>query len=348
MIDIRDAETGEPALPAFQGNDVDINDVAFSPDGSILATAGDDDALRFWDPATGEPLSSVTGDSIVVGASFDADGSLAAACWPFEDVVRIVDPSTGRVVRAIEGLRDGAFDSALSPRGDRIVVSFALISEARVYDVRSGDLLFELRGHDGPINAVSWSPDGRRIATAGDDMAVGVWEAETGELVTELLGHSGSVINVDWAPDSHRLLSTASDGVAKIWAIEDCRGSGAALAGREGDEIPDLGGVLTRRDPGAHRRPRDHRRQDLGRQRDRRRGGSELPDGAGSRGRRVPPGRERGRADREEVPSPSGTSEQQAGSARSAGEAEPRAPPGARGQRRRDAHRHPALVRRGP
>ena len=58
MIDIRDAETGEPALPAFQGHDVDINDVAFSPDGSMLATAGDDDTLRVWDPATGEPISA--------------------------------------------------------------------------------------------------------------------------------------------------------------------------------------------------------------------------------------------------------------------------------------------------
>ena len=103
-------------------------------------------------------------------------------------------------------------------------MSFGGISEARVYSVRSGDLLFELRGHDGPANAVSWSPDGRRIATAGDDMAVGVWEAETGELVTELLGHSGAVINVDWAPDSDRLLSTASDGVAKIWAVEAAGG----------------------------------------------------------------------------------------------------------------------------
>ncbi len=219
MIDIRDAETGEPALPAFQGNDVDINDVAFSPDGSMLATAGDDGALGVWDPATGEPISSVTGHDSLGGVSFNADGSLVAACWSFEDTVRVADPSTGRVVRTIR-LDAFAVDSALDPKGDRIVLSFGNIDEARVYDVRSGALLFALRGHDGPINSVSWSPDGRRIATGGNDLAVRVWEADTGELVTELLGHSGSVVNVDWAPDSHRLLSTASDGVAKIWAIE--------------------------------------------------------------------------------------------------------------------------------
>ena len=224
MIDIRDAETGEPALPAFQGNDVDINDVAFSPDGSMLASAGDDGALRVWDPETGEAISSVTGGSNVGGVSFSADGSLVAACWSFDDVVRIADPSSGRVVGTIEGLHAFAVDAALSPRGDRIVVSFGDIGEATVYDVRSGDLLFDLRGHEGPINSVSWSPDGRRIATGGDDLAVRVWEADTGELVTEILGHTGSVVNVDWAPDSHRLLSTATDGVAKIWAVEAAGG----------------------------------------------------------------------------------------------------------------------------
>jgi WD40 repeat protein len=103
-------------------------------------------------------------------------------------------------------------------------VAFALINEARVYDVRSGELLFELRGHSDTVNSVSWSPDGRRIATGGNDRAVGVWEAESGELVTQLLGHTGGVITVDWAPDSDRLLSTASDGAAKIWEIEAAGG----------------------------------------------------------------------------------------------------------------------------
>ena len=223
MIDIRDAETGEPALPAFQGNDVDINDVAFSPDGSMLATAGDDGALIVWDPETGERLADSTFDpdgwppeDTAVGApSFSADGSLVSAAWPFEDFVRVVESSTGRLVRRIDAPGLGISDTALSPAGDRIAVSYALTPEAAVFDVRSGDQLFTMR-HPDSINN-SWSLDGRRIATAGGDFAVRVWDAQTGELVTELLGHTGSVITVDWAPDSHRLLSTASDGVAKIW-----------------------------------------------------------------------------------------------------------------------------------
>ena len=231
MIDIRDAETGEPALPAFQGNDVDINDVAFSPDGSMLATAGDDGALIVWDPETGERLADSTfapngwppEDTAAGATSFSADGSLVSAAWPFEDFVRVVESSTGRQVRRIDAPGLGISDTALSPAGDRIAVSYALMPEVALFDVQSGDQLFTLR-HPDSINNLSWSPDGRRIATAGGDFAVRVWDAQTGELVAELLGHTGSVITVDWAPDSHRLLSTASDGVAKIWGVEEAGG----------------------------------------------------------------------------------------------------------------------------
>ena len=124
MIDIRDAETGEAALPAFEGNDVDINDVAFSPDGSMLATAGDDMALKVWDPATGEPISSVEGDSIVLGVSFSAERSLVSGCWPFEDVVRIVESVHRTRGSRDRGTRRGRDRLGAEPRrrSDRRVV----------------------------------------------------------------------------------------------------------------------------------------------------------------------------------------------------------------------------------
>ena len=55
LIDIRDATTGT-SVRSFHGHDIDVNGVAFSSDGSMLATTGDDGALRVWDPATGDEL----------------------------------------------------------------------------------------------------------------------------------------------------------------------------------------------------------------------------------------------------------------------------------------------------
>jgi WD40 repeat protein/DNA-binding SARP family transcriptional activator len=217
IIDIRDAATGDSVLE-FEGHDVDVNDVAFGPDGSTLATTGDDGALKVWDPSTGDLLSSLSGEGVVWGPSFSADGSMVAAAWPDEGSVRIMDPSTGRVIRGLGGL-EGPFDTALSPNGRRLAVASGFQDEALVFDVASGEQVFELRGHLYPINSVSWSPDGRWIATGSGDSSVRIWDGGTGRPVFELVGHTGVVLNADWSPDGGRLVTSGSDATAKVWEI---------------------------------------------------------------------------------------------------------------------------------
>ena len=127
MIDIRDDETGESVL-AFKAHDGDINDVAFSPDGSLLATTGDDGTLKVWNASTGRLISSVSADAGafgVWGPSFSEDGSLVAAAWSdWEETsggVRVLDLSTDRVVSDVPIV--GAIDTALSPDGKRLAVA---------------------------------------------------------------------------------------------------------------------------------------------------------------------------------------------------------------------------------
>ena len=124
IIDIRDVRTGKRALPTFRGTDVDINDVAYSPDGSILATSGDDGALRLWDP-TGQLLSTTSGGGWVRGISFAASGSRLSAAWTDDGAVRILNPLTGRLIRAIPV--DSPRETALSPDGRLIAVSCELL-----------------------------------------------------------------------------------------------------------------------------------------------------------------------------------------------------------------------------
>jgi WD40 repeat protein/serine/threonine protein kinase len=211
MIDIRDAETGESVL-SFQGHDPDVNHVAFSPDGSMLASTGDDGKLKLWDPSTGRLLSSVSGDGSAWSPSFSADGSLLAGIW--DGTVRVLDLSTDRVVSTVRGR--GAFGTAVSPDGKRLAVVGDGVGS--VVDVETGEEQFRLTGVGELGIAVSWSPDGRYIAASGED-AAGVWDAETGRLRHTLLGHTGSVLGVAWSPNSRRLVTGGSDGTARVWEI---------------------------------------------------------------------------------------------------------------------------------
>lgn len=231
LIDIRDSETGERVL-SFQGHEgrhKDVTDVAFSPDGSTLATTGDDGWLKVWDASTGRLLASQVGDADVRGPSFSADGSLVAAAWGGvngeNSTVRVLDLPTDRVVSRIPVSEP--VDTALSPDGRHVAVAqlYGHDEVGAVFDVTTREKVFPLPAPDCctkvlPPLGVSWSPDGRRIAGTSEDTA-GVWDAETGTLQHTLLGHIGYVLGVAWSPDSSRLVTGGSDGTAKVWEIGD-------------------------------------------------------------------------------------------------------------------------------
>ena len=233
-IDLRDATTGDSVRSWTGHENSDVNDVRFSPDGSTLATTGDDGLLKMWDPETGELIASVAGTTGAVGQSFDADGRLVAAAWPEDDTVRVAEAATGKIVRTFEGLDTFVFDTALSPDGSRLVVGSADVDIASVFDVRTGEVVVELPRHTYSVNSVSWSPDGRWIATGSGDSSVRVWNAATGRLEERLLGHTGVVVTVDWSPDSQRIVSGGSDGTARVWELEVHRTRGTVeVEGRQ-------------------------------------------------------------------------------------------------------------------
>ncbi|MDP8956606.1 MAG: WD40 repeat domain-containing protein, partial [Actinomycetota bacterium] len=241
MIDIKAAKTGR-SVRTFRGHSIDVNDVEFSEDGSMLATTGDDGALNVWDPVTGRLISSVASPTSTgaitsggQGPSFSEDGSLLSASWPTEGegTVRIIDPATGEVVRTIKGLEGGPIDTALSPDGRRLVVSH-FFGEVLAFDVSSGEQLFDLRGHADAVNTVAWSPDGKRIATASNDSSIRVWDGKTGRHAFTLFGHTGSATTVDWSPDGARLVTGGSDGTARVWEIAE--GSGRELMSLSAEE----------------------------------------------------------------------------------------------------------------
>ena len=78
-----------------------MNDVKFSPDGSMLATAGDDGLLKVWDPETGELIFEVQGGGRGGGLSFDADGSARLRGLARGGTVRVVEVATGHVVQEL-------------------------------------------------------------------------------------------------------------------------------------------------------------------------------------------------------------------------------------------------------
>jgi WD40 repeat protein len=249
VVDIRDAATGESVL-AFHGHDIDVNDVAFSDDGTLLATTGDDGVARIWDPTTGEELHEFRGAGDAWHPAFDADSSLFAAAWGYDNgaVVKVFDLATDAVVQEIPF--PFISDVAINPGGTRIVAVAGRGPDVAVFDIASGDQILSLEGHLLGLAATAWSPDGGWIATAGLDATVHIFDAASGPERDVLTGHGAQVWHLDWSadsrrnirtlyyaipdaaftPDGHHLLATGPNGSIGVWDTSSFEGD-ASIGG---------------------------------------------------------------------------------------------------------------------
>lgn len=80
-----------------------------------------------------------------------------------------------------------------------------------------GTTIYTYRGHSGSVQAVPWSPDGKRIASGSWDGTVQVWDAFTGDHVYTYRGHSKAVNAVTWSPNGKHLASGSEDQTVQVW-----------------------------------------------------------------------------------------------------------------------------------
>jgi hypothetical protein len=149
-----------------------VNAVAFSPDGTRLATGSHDRYARIWDAASGKQLLQVLHDNEVNTVAFSPDGTrLATGGW---DGGRIWDAASGE--KLLEVAHAGQVRTvAFSPDGTWLATGGG-DKCARIWDAASGEKLLEVH-HAARVTTVAFSPDGSWLATGSDDKSVRIWPA---------------------------------------------------------------------------------------------------------------------------------------------------------------------------
>jgi WD40 repeat protein len=220
-----DVESGA-ALDPIAGNKKEIQAVADTRDGQLLAAETADDGVTIWNAASGEEIRKLRGEkppvalrnNWVYSIAFSPNGKWLASGIDSK-TVRIWDVKTGDVVRDFTGKNRAVLYMAFSPDG-RTLATGDDDKNIVLWDVSSGTVLHTLHGHEKAVLAVAFSQDGRKLASASADKTIKLWDIASGRLITTLHGHRDRVTTLAFTPGGRWLASGGWDGTVRIWDID--------------------------------------------------------------------------------------------------------------------------------
>jgi WD40 repeat protein len=203
-----------------------LNTVAFSPQGDLLAAAGNDRQIHLWRlPKAQAKLSdnhqlvrTFTGhkDSIYQ-VTFSHNGKYLASASN-DRTIKIWSVADGQLLHTLSGHSDGVYGVTFSP-DDKTLATASADNQVWLWDWSANRVLLILKGHRDRINSVTFDPQGQYLASASNDGTIKLWNRRDGSLINNLLGHSDRVYQVQFSPDGQQLGSSSADGTVRLWQV---------------------------------------------------------------------------------------------------------------------------------
>jgi WD40 repeat protein len=217
LSDIVATTLTEPLYTTISKHKGNILSTVFSPDGTRILTASDDNTAKLWDLRGNLLMDLHKHTKAVNSALFSPNGTL---------ILTASDDNTAKLWDCQGNLltdfnkHTGAVNSAsFSPNGTFILTA-SDDNTTKLWDLR-GNLLADLNKHTKAVNSALFSPNGTLILTASDDTTAKLWNLE-GTLLADLNKHTKAVNSAIFSPNGIRILTASDDTTAKLW---DLRGN---------------------------------------------------------------------------------------------------------------------------
>jgi hypothetical protein len=208
------AAAARPGIAVFTGHTLQVDSVAFSPDGKTLAGGSYDGAVWLWDVATGQQIGKpMTGPAGGISeVAFSPDGKILAggggdgtvrAGGGGDGTVRLWDVATGQQIgNPLTSPAARIYSPVFSPDG-KILATGSSDDTVRLWDVATRQQIGNpLSGPTDSVSSVAFSPDGKTLAGGSLDHTVRLWDVATGQQIgNPLTGHTRLVSSVAFSPD---------------------------------------------------------------------------------------------------------------------------------------------------
>ena len=213
----------------------EIASLSFSPDGrSVASSCADgwltDYAVRIWDVSTGEEKGTIQADH--GPSAFSPDGRYIAGRSE-QHTLAVWDAETGEPISEFYVYSPTIFD--FSPDGKTLAVYESAFRKDEIFfwDVLAKERTETAIHEPDRIYALTYSPDGRTLAGAGENGAAYLWDVSSGKLTGTAQAGEGATLAVDYSPYGHAFVSGGDDSIVRLWDASS-RAVKAELKGHKG------------------------------------------------------------------------------------------------------------------
>jgi S1-C subfamily serine protease len=216
------------------GHTDEVMEVAVSPHGERLVSGSFDSTVRVWDAVSGRQLHLLKGHKGEVTAVAISPDGRRALSGGADQILRLWDIENGKVLNQYRGHGDWIFAIAFTPDGRRAIsAGGGRIARAGgnaqfhsgydrdiwVRDLETGKVVARWHGHDGIIDALCISHDGRFALSSSSDKTARLWEVESGRELKSFPGQQELDLHATFSPDGNSAIVASSASLIRVFEV---------------------------------------------------------------------------------------------------------------------------------
>jgi hypothetical protein len=202
-----------------------IQAIDISPDGQIIATAGEDQTIKLWQRETGKLIYSFVGVNDLIQTLAISPNGKSIIVGGFDSRISQWQLETKQYKSSFFARsnapysHDGVILQLAFTADERFIVSASNDKNLRIWCYYTGELKRTLNGHEDAVNACAISPNSQIIASGSGDKTIKLWRVDYSYAYQTFTGHTAAVNTVAFSNDGQYLISGSSDQTIKIWDI---------------------------------------------------------------------------------------------------------------------------------